>query len=82
MTTWSCQGRREAVWEATPRVVVRQARAYVGREANVEFWLGILVLENVDECLGSGHQRVRATQMPGQTPEKRLGQIDRLRVAA
>jgi hypothetical protein len=39
----------------TAGVVVRQAPRYVRRQADIELWVGIAVLENVNVSLVCGH---------------------------
>lgn len=57
---------------AAPRVVVGQPTIHIGREADVEVWLGISVPEDVDKPLVSRHARAKATDIPTHTVTRML----------
>jgi hypothetical protein len=53
-------------------VVVGQPSIHIGREADVEVWLGISVPEYVDKPLVSRHARAKATDRPTYTATSML----------
>jgi hypothetical protein len=57
---------------AAARVVVGQPPIHIGREADVEVWLGISVPEYVDKPLVSRHARAKATDRPTYTATSML----------
>ena len=52
----SPRSARCGVWTA-PRVVVQHPRVHIGRETDVEAWVSICVVQNVDKSFVCGHGR-------------------------